>query len=68
MFTAYTPLDRCIGKEVQVRSGGESYTGMLTGIYRVEGMAILVLTPMNGGGLEQHIPLNGAVVQIRHDR
>ncbi len=68
MFSAYTPLDRCIGKEIKVRSGGENYTGMLSGIYRVEGLAILVLAPMNGGGVEYHIPLNGAVVQVCHEK
>lgn len=65
MFTAYTPLNRCIGKEVRVRTGGEDYVGMLAGIYSVEGIAILVITPMGDAGAEQHIPLQGAMVQVR---
>lgn len=68
MFTAYTPLDRCVGKEIRVRSGGEEYVGMLAGVYRCEGLPILVITPLNGAGAEQHIPLSTAVVQVRHDR
>lgn len=68
MFSAYTPLDRCVGKEVRVRVSGEEYVGMLAGMYRCEGQPVLVITPMNGGGTEQHIPLNSAVVQVRHDR
>ena len=64
MFTAYTPLDRCVGREIRVRAGGEEYVGMLAGIYRCESQPILVLTPLNGGGIEQHIPLTSAVVQV----
>lgn len=65
MFTAYTPLDRCLGREVQVRSGGESYKGMLAGIYEFGGQSILVLTPMSEPGAELHIPLAGAVVKLQ---
>lgn len=68
MFSAYTPLDRCIGKEIKVRSGGEDYVGMLAGLYRCEGQPILVITPLHGAGTEQHIPVSSAVVQVRHDR
>lgn len=68
MFSAYTPLDRCIGKEIRARVSGEEYVGMLAGIYRLEGQTILVITPMNGAGAEQHIPLASAVVQVRPDR
>jgi hypothetical protein len=68
MFTAYTPLERCVGKEIRVRAGGEEYVGMLAGIYRCEGTPVLVLTPMETPGVEQHIPLTSAVVQVRHDR
>lgn len=68
MLTAYTPLDRCVGREIKVRFDREEYVGMLAGIYRCEGQPILVLTPMHGGGLEQHIPLANAVVQLRPDR
>lgn len=68
MFSAYTPLDRCIGKEIRVRINGDEYAGMLAGIYRMEGQPILVVTPMNGGGAEHHIPLMSAVVQVRPDR
>lgn len=64
MFTAYTPLDRCVGKEIRVRCSGEEFVGLLAGIYRCEGTPMLVLTPMNGGGTEQHIPLASAVVKV----
>lgn len=68
MFSAYTPLDRCVGKEIRVRANGEEYVGMLAGIYRCEGQPLLVIAPMNGGGSERHIPLSTAVVEIRHER
>lgn len=68
MFSAYTPIDRCIGKELSVRVNGEDFVGMLAGVYTTHGLAVLVLTPMQGGGKEQHIPLQSAVVTVRHDR
>lgn len=67
MFTAYTPIDKCIGKEIRIRTGGEDYVGMLAGVYSTGGTPILVLTPMTGGGVEQHIPLLGSVVTVRQD-
>lgn len=66
MFAPYTPLDKCIGKEITVRLHGEAITGMLTGVYTLSGTPVLVLTPMQGGGTEQHIPLPGAIVTVRH--
>lgn len=68
MFAAYLPLDRCVGKEVRVRVGGQEYVGMLAGIYRLDGTPMLVVTPLVGGGAEQHIPLANAVVEVRPDR
>lgn len=68
MFAPYTPIDKCIGKEIAVRFGGESFAGMLAGVYNMGGIPVMVLTPMHGGGTEQHIPLTGAVVTIRQDR
>lgn len=65
MFTAYTPIDKCIGKELKVRSGGIDYVGLLSGVYTLQGVPMLVLTPMSEGGTELHIPLAGAVVTIR---
>lgn len=65
MFAPYTPVDRCVGKEISVRTNGENYIGMLAGVYTLAGMSVLVITPMNGGGAEQHIPLAGCVVTIR---
>lgn len=65
MFRAYTPIEECVGKEIQVRSGGEVYVGMLAGVYQAAGMPILVLTPMAGGGVEHHIPLANAIVSIQ---
>lgn len=64
MLSTYTPLDRCIGKEVTVRTNGDEYVGMLAGIYQLNGVSILVLVPMNGSQ-EHHIPLIGAVVTLR---
>jgi len=68
MFAPYTPLDRCIGKELKVRVGGEDHVGMLSGVYTLGSAAVLVLAPMQGGGTELHIPVAGAVVTVRHDR
>lgn len=68
MFAPYTPLDKCIGKEVTVRVGGENYVGLLVGVYPMGGVSVMVLTPMQGAGAEQHIPLPGAVVTVRQDR
>lgn len=65
MFAPYTALDKCVGKEITVRLGGENYIGMLAGVYTLSGTPILVITPMQGGGAEQHIPLPGAVVTVR---
>jgi len=68
MFTAYTSLDRCVGRELTVRFDGENYVGMLAGMYQTGGMTMLVITPMQGGGTEHHIPLAGAVVTVKQDR
>lgn len=65
MFAPYTPIDKCIGKEIRVRTGGEDYVGLLAGVYVLNGLSVLVLTPLTGGGAEQHIPLASAVVTIR---
>jgi len=67
MFTPYTPIDKCIGKEVRVRSGGEEYVGMLAGVYATHGLPIMVITPLRDGNAEQHIPVLGAVVTVRHE-
>jgi hypothetical protein len=67
LFAPYTQIDRCIGKEVTVRMNGENYTGMLAGVYTLHSLSVLVLTPMGGAGMEQHIPLQGGVVTIKHD-
>lgn len=65
MFTAYTALDKCIGKEVHVRTGVGEYRGMLAGMYSAQGVALLVLVQGNGAGAqEQHIPLLHAVVTV----
>lgn len=68
MFEGYTPLDRAIGRELTVRIGEHEYTGMLAGLYALHGTPVLVLAPMTGGGIEQHLPLAGAVVTLRPDR
>jgi ribosomal 30S subunit maturation factor RimM len=68
VFAPYTPLTACIGKELTVKTGGETHVGMLAGIYDLGSTWILVLTPMNGGGTEHHIPLVGSVVTVRADR
>lgn len=67
MFTAYTPVDKCIGKEIRIRVANEEYVGLLAGVYTLSGTPVLVITPMSGGGMEQHIPLHGAVVTVRHN-
>jgi hypothetical protein len=67
MFAPYTPIDRCIGREISVRTGGETFTGMLAGVYHLGGVPVLVITPMDGRGMEQHIPLPGAVVTVRQE-
>lgn len=68
MFTAYTPLDRCVGREVTVRVNGEAHVGLLAGIYTMGGTSVLVITPMRGAGTEVHIPLPGAVVTVTPDQ
>lgn len=68
MFTAYTPLDRCIGREITVRVNGEAHVGMLAGVYSMSGTSILVITPMHGAGTELHIPLPGAVITVKPDQ
>jgi len=68
MFTAYTPLDRCIGREISVRVNGEAHVGMLAGIYTMGGTSVLVITPMHGAGMEVHIPMTGAVVTVTPDK
>jgi hypothetical protein len=68
VFAPYTPVDKCVGKELSVKSTGETYVGMLAGVYHLGGTPVLVLTPMAGGGAEVHIPLPGSVVTVRADR
>jgi|GEM_PF-1893382 len=68
MFTAYTPLDRCISKEITVRVGGENHVGMLAGVYYMGQTPVLVIAPMQGAGTEQHIPLPGAVVTVKQEQ
>lgn len=68
MFAAYTPIDRCIGKEITVQVGEQTYTGMLAGTYVLHGVPVLVITPMDGGGAEQHIPLQQIVITVRPDQ
>jgi hypothetical protein len=65
MFAAYTTLDKCISKEIRVLLAGEEYVGMLTGVYSLYGQAVLVITPLGGDGVEQHIPIVGAVVTVK---
>lgn len=67
MFSAYTQIDKCVGKEVRVRSGGEDYVGLLAGVYTTYGLPIMVITPLRDGNIEQHIPVLGAVVTVRHE-
>ena len=67
MFSAYTQIDKCVGKEVRVRSGGEDYLGMLVGVYTAYTLPIMVITPLRDGSVEQHIPVVGAVVTVKHE-
>lgn len=64
MFAPYTPIDKCVGKEITVRVGEENYTGMLAGIYTLHGTPVLVITPMTDNGLEHHIPFQSVVVTM----
>lgn len=64
MFAPYTPIDRCVGNEITVRVGRDEYTGMLAGVYALHGVPVLVLTPLTGGGAQQHIPLQSAVITV----
>lgn len=66
MFAPYTPIDRCIGKELVIRTGALEYTGLLAGVYTIHGLAVMVVTPMKGGGTEVHIPLPGSVVTVKN--
>jgi len=66
MFAPFTPIEKCVGQEIRVRTAGEDYVGMLAGVYATNGLPIMVITPLRGGGMEQHIPLMGAVVTIKH--
>ncbi len=66
MFAAYTPIEKCVGKEVRVRAGGEEYVGMLAGVYTTQGLAVMVLTPKQEGATELHIPVLGSVIWIKH--
>jgi hypothetical protein len=65
MFAPYTPLEQCVGKELKVRVGAAEYVGLLAGIYTTAGIPMLVITPLSGGGLEQHIPLSSGVVMVK---
>jgi hypothetical protein len=65
MFAAYTPIDKCVGKELSIRLNGETVTGLLTGVYTLGGIPVMVITPMTGG-IEQHVPLPGAIVTVSH--
>ena len=64
MFAPYTPLDKCVGKELKVRFDREEYQGLLAGLYTLGGSAIMVLTPLHGAGAEIHIPVAGAVTTL----
>ncbi len=68
LFASYTPLSKCVGKEIEVRTATESYRGMLAGIYEMGGQSVLVLTPMEAGGTEYHIPLIGSVVVVQQQQ
>lgn len=57
MFAAYTPIERCVGKELRVRVAGEEYVGMLAGVYASHAVPIMVLTPRQEGATELHIPV-----------
>lgn len=67
VFAPFTPIEKCVGKEIRVRTGGDDYTGLLAGVYATNGLPIMVLTPMREGAMEVHIPLLGSVVTIKHD-
>lgn len=67
MFAPYTSIEKCIGKEIKVHIGGEEYIGMMAGIYSTYGMPMIVLTPLSGKGLEQHVPLSRAVISVQQD-
>lgn len=64
MFAPYTPLDKCVGKELKVRFDRQEYQGLLAGLYTLGGASIMVLTPLQGGGAEIHIPVAGAVTTL----
>lgn len=66
MFAPFTPIDRCIGKEITVRAAGAEYVGMLAGTYQLNGVPVVVVTPMDGT-VQHHIPLPGAVISISQD-
>lgn len=66
MFAPYTPIDKCIGKEIRIRTGGDDYAGLLAGVYVTNGIPVMVLMLMKEGGTEVHIPLFGAVVTVKH--
>lgn len=63
MLSLYTPLDKLVGREIEVRFGGDTYTGVLSGLYTAHGVALLVL--VTGSAAEHHIPLAAAVVVCR---
>jgi hypothetical protein len=65
MFAPYTPLHGCVGKEVTARLAGETFTGILAGLYYLSNTPVIVITPMAGGGAEQHIPVVNAVVTVK---
>lgn len=65
VFAPYTPVEKCVGKELKVRFEGEEYTGLLAGLYTSAGVAMIVLTPMREGGGEIHIPMARAVVIVK---
>lgn len=64
MLSLYTPLDKLVGREIEVRWQGETYRGVLSGLYTLQGVALLVLVA--GSADEWHIPLAGAAVVQRH--
>lgn len=65
MLSLYTPLDKLVGRDVEVRFQGELYKGVLSGLYAVQGVALLVL--VGAGAAEHHIPVAGAVVTSQPD-
>lgn len=68
VFAPFTSIEKCIGKEITVHVGGAEYVGMMAGIYSTYGMPMIVLTPLSGKGLEQHVPLSRAVISVRQDQ